>query len=179
NLYKFEEDRYGERTVRFLSFKNDKEHKLGETPIPDGRISVYRTVDEAAHLSYEGRSSFKYIPVDEKAELNIGAVSDVTVEPILMDYKTDQYLFDRKGNIRGWDEIRTFEVEVKNMRPVPVKIEIVRNFHSPYWDLKKSGDFGEFEKTDMDTVKFTLELPPLSEKKFEYTLTLYQGDRRN
>jgi len=179
NLYKFEEDRYGERTVRFLSFKNDKEHKLGETPIPDGSIRVYRTVDEAAHLSYEGRASFKYIPVDEKVELNIGAVSDVTVEPKLMDYKTDQYQFDRKGNIRGWDEIRTFEVEVKNMRPVPVKIEIIRNFHSPYWDLKKSGDFGEFEKTDLDTVKFTLELPPHSEKKFEYTLILHQGDRRN
>jgi len=179
NLYKFEDDRYGQNAVRFLSFKNDKKHKLGETPIPDGSIRVYRTVDESAHLSYEGRSSFKYIPVDEKVELNIGSVSDVTVEPKLMDYKTDNYMFDRKGNIRGWDEIRTFEVEVKNMRPVPVKIEIIRNFPSQYWDLKKSGDFGGFEKTDMDTVKFTLELPPHSEKKFEYTLTLHQGDRRN
>ncbi|MGD9873315.1 MAG: DUF4139 domain-containing protein [Kiritimatiellia bacterium] len=179
NLYKFEENRYGPRAVRFLSFKNDKEHKLGETPIPDGRISVYRTVDEAAHLSYEGRSSFKYIPVDEKVELNIGAVLDVTVEPKLMDYKTDQYLFDRKGNIRGWDEISSFEVEVKNMRPVAVKIEIIRNFSTQYWELEKSGDFGEFEKTDMDTVKFTLELPPHSEKIFKYKLTVHYGDRRD
>ena len=29
NLYKYEEQRYGPSVVRFLSFKNDKEHKLG------------------------------------------------------------------------------------------------------------------------------------------------------
>ncbi len=42
NLYKFEEDRYGPEVVRFLSFKNDKEHKLGRTPIPGGTLRVYR-----------------------------------------------------------------------------------------------------------------------------------------
>ena len=47
NLYKFEEDRYGPQVVRFLSFKNDKEHKLGATPIPDGTLKVYRTADAA------------------------------------------------------------------------------------------------------------------------------------
>ena len=38
NLYKYEEQRYGPSVVRFLSFKNDKEHKLGETPIPGGML---------------------------------------------------------------------------------------------------------------------------------------------
>ncbi|MHC4097057.1 MAG: hypothetical protein ACYSU3_13500 [Planctomycetota bacterium] len=38
NLYKYEQERYGNSTVRFLSFKNDEEHKLGETPIPGGML---------------------------------------------------------------------------------------------------------------------------------------------
>jgi hypothetical protein len=36
NLYKYEEERYGQNVVRFLSFKNDKEHKLGRRPSPAG-----------------------------------------------------------------------------------------------------------------------------------------------
>ena len=32
----------GASVVRFLSFKNDKEHELGETPIPGGMLKVYR-----------------------------------------------------------------------------------------------------------------------------------------
>ncbi len=64
NLYKYEQERYGPRVVRFLSFKNDVAHKLGQTPIPDGRRKVYRSVDEQRHLAYEGQSSFKDIPVD-------------------------------------------------------------------------------------------------------------------
>jgi hypothetical protein len=164
--------------VRFLSFKNDKEHKLGETPIPGGMLKVYRGVDDKEHLSYTGQSSFKYIPVDEDVELNLGAVANVVVEPTLMDYRTENYRFNNKGNISGWDEIRKFKIEVRNTREIGVKVEIQRNFNTPYWDLEKSGDFDEFEKVDVDTVKFTLILEPRTKKKFEYTLTTYHGVRR-
>ena len=178
NLYKYEEERYGRSVVRFLSFKNDEEHKLGETPIPGGMLKVYRSADEEGHLSYTGQSSFKYIPVDEDVELNLGPVANVVVEPTLMDFKTENYRFDRYRNIAGWDEIRTFKIEVRNTRELPVKVEIQRNFNTSYWKLKKSGDFDEFEKVDLDTVKFTLILEPRSAKKFEYTLTTYHGVRQ-
>jgi hypothetical protein len=178
NLYKYEEERYGQNVVRFLSFKNDKEHKLGETPIPGGMLKVYRTADEVGHLSYTGQSDFKYIPVDEDVELNLGPVANVVVEPRLMDYKTANYRFDRNRNIAGWDEIRTFKVEVKNTREIDVKIEIQRNFNTPYWKLTQTGEFGDFEQVDLDTVKFTLNLEPRSAKAFEYVLTTYHGVRR-
>lgn len=178
NLYKFEEERYGSSVVRFLNFKNDKEHKLGETPIPGGVLKVYRNIDKQGHLSYEGQSEFKYIPVDEDVELNLGAVANVVVEPKLMNFETDNYKFDKYGNIAGWDEIRKFKIEVKNTREVPVKVEIQRNFNTSYWDIKKSGDFGDFEKVDLDTIKFTLKIEPRSAKKFEYTLTTYHGTRQ-
>jgi hypothetical protein len=177
NLYRYEEDRYGPGVVRFLSFKNDEDHKLGQTPIPGGMLRVYRTADGQKHLSYVGQSSFKYIPVNEDVELNLGAVSDIVVEPTLMNLRTDNYRFDRDGNIAGWDEIRTFEVNVKNTREIPAKVEIRRNFGTPYWTIQQSGEFGQFEKVDVDTAKFTLVLPPRSQQKFQYTLTTYQGTR--
>jgi hypothetical protein len=140
NLFKYEQERYGNSVMRFLSFKNDEAHKLGQTPIPGGMLRVCRTVDEPGYLSYEGQSEFKYIPVNEKVELNLG-------------------------------------LEVKNTRPVAVKVEIQRNFPGQKWDLKSKGDCGTYEKVDFDTVKYTLELPPRSVKEFTYTLRTYQGKR--
>ena len=175
NLYKYEQERYRNNVVRFLSFKNDEEHELGETPIPGGMLKVYRGVGENGHLSYTGQSSFKYIPVDEEVELNLGPVADVVVEPKLMNFETEQYRFDNKGNISGWDEIRTFEIEVRNTRDIPVKVEIKRNFPTPYWRLKTSD---EYEKVDLDTVKFTLALQPRSKSRFEYVLTTCHGTRQ-
>jgi hypothetical protein len=177
NLYKYEEERYRSSVVRFLSFKNDQEHQLGRTPIPGGALKVYRAAGAQEHLSYTGQSSFKYIPVDEDVELNLGAVSDIVVEPTLMEVRTDNYRFDRNRNIAGWDEIRTFEIMVKNTRDIPVKVEIQRNFPTTYWTLQRSGQVEEYEKVDQDTVKFTLLLAPRSERKFQYTLTTYNGTR--
>ncbi len=177
NLYKYEEKRYGQSVVRFLSFKNDKEHKLGDTPIPGGMLKVYRGVDNERHLGYIGQSGFKYVPVDEDVELNLGPVADIVVEPKLMDFKTGSYRFDRKGNIAGWDEIRRFTIEVRNTRSIPAKVEIRRNFGTQYWMLQKGGQFDDFEKIDIDSVKFTVKLKPNSVKKFEYTLTTYHGVR--
>jgi hypothetical protein len=178
NLYKYEQRRYGNSVVRFLSFKNDKDHELGETPIPGGMLKVYRNIGDASHLSYTGQSSFKYIPVDEDVELNLGAVADVVVEPRLMNFKTENYRFDRRGDVSGWDEIRTFGIEVKNTRRIPTKLDIQRNFNTQYWNLTRAGDSGSFEKVDLDTVKFTLMLEPGSIRTFEYTLRTYHGVRQ-
>lgn len=177
NLYKHEEDRYGAQVQRFLSFTNDEEHKLGTTPIPDGTLTAYRRADAQGHLSYEGQSSFKYIPVNEEVELDLGPVENIVVEPVLMEARTENYRFDRDRDVAGWDEIETFEVKVKNTREVPAKIEIRRNFDTQYWTMKQAGQIDEFEKVDLDTVKFTLLLPARSERTFHYTLTTYQGVR--
>ena len=178
NLYKYEERMHGQAVVRYLSFKNDEKHKLGETPIPGGMLKVYRTVDDKQHLSYEGQSGFKYIPVGEDVELNLGPVRDVIVEPKLMDFCTDNYRFDTKGNVFGWDDIRTFHIKVKNTRSLPVKIEIKRNFPHQYWTLKNSSAAEKiYEKVDLDTIKYTLMLNPGEEKNIEYTVTFYEGSR--
>ena len=79
----------------------------------------------------------------------------------------------------GWDEMRTFKLEVKNTRAVGVDVEIQRNFGSSYWNLRKEGDFGSYEKVDMDTVKFTMTLDPRTSNTFHYTVTMRHGTRRD
>ena len=172
------QERYGDQVVRFLSFTNDEDHELGQTSIPGGDLKVYRTVGSRRHLSYVGQSSFKYIPVSEEVELNLGAVEDVVVEPTLMSEKTDNYRFDRHGNVAGWDDVRTFEVKVRNTRDIPAKVEIQRHFDTPYWTLAHTGESGAFEKVDADTVKFTLQLPPRTQQTFVYSVTCYRGTRQ-
>jgi hypothetical protein len=43
--------------------------------------------------------------------------------------------------------------------------------------MRKTAEADKFEKVDLDTVKFTVQLEAHSKKTFEYTLTFYQGVR--
>jgi hypothetical protein len=176
NLYKYEQERYGNSVIRFLSFTNDEKHELGKTPIPGGLLKVYRNLDKEDHLSYEGQSEFKYIPVNEDVELNLGAVANVVVEPKLMDFRTENYEYGSNGDITGWDEIRKFEIEVRNTRDVPIKVEIKRNFPTQYWQVTSPDKYEEF---DVDTIKYTLEMKPVSKQKISYTLRIYEGTRQD
>ncbi|MEJ2647537.1 MAG: hypothetical protein P8016_03895, partial [Sedimentisphaerales bacterium] len=176
NLYKYEEERYGNSVIRFLSFTNDEKHNLGETPIPGGMLKVYRNVDEEGHLSYTGQSDFKYIPVNEEVELNLGSVANVVVEPKTMDFKTENYRFDRNGNIIGWDEIRTYQIQVRNTRDIPIKVEIKRNFPNQFWQLTGNDDYEEYNST---SIKFTLEMNPESKQTVNYALRTYHGTRED
>jgi hypothetical protein len=178
NLYKYEEERYGTAVIRFISTRNDAAHKLGQTPLPDGLVKVYRSVDAASHLSYEGACDTRYIPVEQKAELNLGPARSVTVEPKLMDIRTENYTFDQNGNPNGFDQLETYRVTVKNQREVPIRVEVTRNFRHQYSEVDRPEGGVEFNREDLDTVKFTLELAPRTEKAFDYKVRYYEGERQ-
>jgi len=178
SLYKFDNERWGRQTMRFVSFANDPEHKLGETPIPDGNIKLFHQVDERQHLSYVGGSSFKYIPVGEKVELPMGAAQLVQVKPTLMETRTENYLFDDKGNISGWDERHNWELEVTNTRKLPAVIEITRGFGTSYWDVTYNGDGVSYEKHDATHARFELTVQPQTEQTFTYNVRIYYKKRQ-
>jgi hypothetical protein len=174
SLYKYDEERWGGRTTRFVKFANDKKHNLGQTPIPNGDVKIYGLADEQGHLSYIGGTSIKYIPVNEKVELNLGPARLVKVEPKLMDFKTEHYVFDNKGNVAGWDEVRTYKIEMTNARKQPIEIEITRGFDTAYWTLQTDM---RYEKYDATHARFKQELEPRSRRAFEYTVRTYHGLR--
>ena len=82
SLYQYDESRWGHQAQRFVSFTNDSEHELGQTPLPQGQIKLYAQVDDG--LGFIGDSKFKYIPVNEDVELHLGSARYVQVEPVLI-----------------------------------------------------------------------------------------------
>jgi hypothetical protein len=176
-LCKYDEQRWGDRTIRFLTFANDKEHKLGETPLPDGMVRVYGRADEQGHLSYVGGMDVKYIPVGAEIELELGPARLVEIKPVLMDYRTANYSFDAKGEVDGWDEVRTWKVEIVNARSLPVKVEVTRGYETPYWTLKLTDGSPAYRKHDATHARFELTVPPGQTQVFEYEVTTYHGVR--
>ena len=177
SLYKYDEQRWGTQAVRYLSFANDADHKLGETPLPDGMMRIYGRADAEGHLSYVGGTGVKYIPVGEEVELNLGPARLVEVKPTLMDFRTANYVFDANDNIAGWDEVRTWKIEIANARTVPVEIEATRGFETPYWTLPFDDEDVAYEKYDATHARFTLTVPVRAKRRFEYTVTTYYGVR--
>jgi hypothetical protein len=177
-LYKYDEERYGSTAHRFVSFANDEKHHLGHTPLPNGEIKIYRTVDPEKHLSYLGGTNVKYIPVNEKVEMDLGAARDVKIKPRLMDIRTENYLLNDQGNIAGWDELRTWKFTVDNTRGLPAEIEITRGFGTPYWSLTTESGAVNYRKHDATHGRFTLRVSPRVKVEFTYTLRTYHGKRQ-
>ncbi|MHC4727688.1 MAG: DUF4139 domain-containing protein [Planctomycetota bacterium] len=176
SLYKYDEQRWGNQTIRFVKFENDEEHNLGQTPIPNGDVKIYGKADSEGFLSYVGGTKIKYIPVDEEVELNLGPSRLVKVEPKLMDFKTDNYKFDRRGNVAGWDEIRNWKIEISNTRELPIEIEITRGFGTVYWTIQSDA---AYEKYDATHARFEVNLESQTKHTIEYTVTTYHGTRED
>jgi len=183
SLYKYDEERWGKQAIRFVKFANNEEHNLGDTPIPNGDVRIFGQADDSGSLSYIGGTSVKYIPVDEEVELNLGPARLVKLKLILMDFKTANYKFDKNDNTAGWDEIRTWKIEITNTRELPIDIEITRGFGTAYWtlvyvDIASVADNAiSYEKYDATHARFELKLKPRSKRTFEYTVTTYHGVR--
>ncbi|MBN2138849.1 MAG: DUF4139 domain-containing protein [Sedimentisphaerales bacterium] len=177
NLYKYDEDRWGTATIRFVKFSNDEDHNLGDTPLPDGTFRIFAQTDEGGELSYVGWTNVKYIPVNEEVELNLGAARLVKVEPVLVDFATANYRFDGDSNIAGWDEIRTWKIGIANTRNLGVDIEITRSFGTPYWKLDSAGADAGWEKHDATRARVELKLDPQTKRTLEYKVTTFHGAR--
>lgn len=176
NLYRYEEERYGKRPVRFLLFANDRAHGLGKEPLPAGQVKVFRRLDGQGRLAYVGGQEIRYAPVGDEVALQLGAAEEVAVIPTVMEKATDNYEW-RDNKIAGWDEHLAWRVEVKNFRDVPVRVEVRRRVPAASWEIRQAGDAGRYEKIDKNTIQYTLELPPHGRKEFLYRLTLHQGTR--
>jgi hypothetical protein len=175
NRYKYDESRYGNRPVRFITFVNAGSGTREASPLPAGDIIVYRNTGPNGRLGYEGRSRIPYVAPGETVELNLGAVSDVIVEPTLLDAASDRYAFDRKGNISGWDEIHAWKIEIYNTRPVPVQVQVDRHAPTSEWDVDYDPGKDAFRKIDKRTFRFKKTLAAGESKTIEYTITSHHG----
>lgn len=116
----------GAPPVRVVKIRNDEEHGLGNSSLPEGPISVFRR-DPAGRLIYVGDSIFPYAAVGQEVEFVAGPLPDVVVEERFMAtrkrdiefHEATQYLIAKVVE-------RDYKVEVRNRDGVARKLELLQ-----------------------------------------------------
>ena len=171
SYYKFEKERWGEQVIRFYQFTNSVANKLGKEPLPNGAVKAFRFVSDDSLYAFVGRTSVKYIPIDEFVELELGNDLEVSVKPTLMDWQKTELRFNQNGNVIGWTTKETWEMEVQNSKDIPVRVDIRRNF-SGDWTLTTQA---KYENLDSTKTKFLVPLAPRAKQKLSYELVTRHG----
>ncbi len=171
SYYKFEVERFGDQVMRYYQFTNSVANKLGKEPLPDGAVKAFRFTTDDKLYAFVGRTSVKYIPIDEFVELELGNDLEVAVKTVLMDWQKTDVQFDNNGNVAGWTTKETWEIEVQNSKEIPVTIDIRRNFAGD-WTLTSAQ---KHENVDKTKVKFVLPLASRAKQKFTYELVTKHG----
>jgi hypothetical protein len=88
--------------MRYYQFTNSVANKLGKEPLPDGAVKAFRFTTDDKLYAFVGRTSVKYIPIDEFVELELGSDREVLVKPTLINWTKTDLAFDNNGNVKGW-----------------------------------------------------------------------------
>ncbi len=141
--YRYRPQEYGEQLVRMYLLTNNKDSKLGTSPLPDGVVRVFRDNGRDG-LSYLTQQSVKYIPIGDKIELSLGPDPEVIFEWIKLKtqrsdiwfqvngvnvfHKLDEQGFKAEPNMTvvGWDDNEVYSQRVRNYTTKSIEIEIRR-----------------------------------------------------
>jgi hypothetical protein len=144
--YRYRPAEYGDQLVRMYLLTNDKPSKLGETPLPDGTVRVFRDNGRDG-LSFLTSQSIKYIPIGDKIELNLGPDPNVIFELIkLRSYRDNIWMLEGGVNVyrrvddgggiqirvdssvAGWDDHEIYTQRIRNYSAKPIEVEVRRPF---------------------------------------------------
>jgi hypothetical protein len=171
SLYKFEREVWGDSVMRFYQFTNSSDAHLGNEPLPDGTVFAFRTVSDDLLSAFVGRTSVKYIPIDEVVELELGRDLEVAIRPVLLNWTKGDIAFDNDGNVSGWTTKETWDIEVQNSKEIPVVVDLRRRFAGD-WSLETRDIYTAI---DAQRVKFVLPLAPRQRQSIEYLVTTRHG----
>src|SRR5205814_1124172 len=76
--YRYRQPEYGDQLVRMYLMTNDKDSKLGATPLPDGVVRVFR--DNGSFRSRLAPRLYDYQTVEFTTSLDAGKKSDLRFE---------------------------------------------------------------------------------------------------
>jgi hypothetical protein len=177
-LYRYRPHQYGPRPVRFFILANDAEHKMGESPLPDGIIRVFRENGRDG-LSFFVAQSVKYIPIKEKIELNVGKDDQIVYERVVLDLTRQNFIYDETPppppRVAGWDETRKWQEEVRNYRAKPIKLEIRHVLPGDVDFSMEPGQAQGLKLFDFQTPEYVMEVPARKTLKWLSSGTFHLG----
>ena len=185
--YRYRPQEYGDQLVRMYLLANDKDSKLGTTPLPDGTVRVFRDNGRDG-LSYLAEQAVKYIPIGDKIELNLGRDPNVIFELIKLRASRDDIWMHINGTdifrrvdgavqievnsaVVGWDEHGVYTQRIRNYTAKPIDLEIRRTF--PGHNVFRS----QLKPTlhDFQTVQFTATVEPAKKADLLFEIVRKQG----
>jgi hypothetical protein len=186
--YRYRAAEYGDRLVRMYILTNDKDSKLGSTPLPDGTFRLFRQNGRDG-LGFLVALPIKYVPIGDKIELNLGVDPEVICELVKtrsrrdtiwmhvqganLFQRVDQPGFDVRVNstVAGWDEHSLFAQRVRNYTKKPIDVEIRRSFDGDVVFRSKL----PAKNHDYRTVEYTATVQPAARAELLYEIVHRQG----
>ena len=163
--YRMRAHQYGPRPVRFFVWKNDEEHGLGGSPLPNGRIRLFRENGKDG-LSYLGEQLVRYVPVRADIEVNLGPDDLVVYETKRDGTRRFNFRFHNK-HVIGWDEETVWRSVIRNYRKKPIRFELRRQWPGDV-------DYDSEMKTtlfDYQTTEVVLNVPARDRREIVATVT--------
>ena len=172
-LYRMRAHQYGPRPVRFFIWRNDDEHKLGESPLPDGRVRIFRMNGQDG-LSFVGEQIIRYVPIKAAIEVNLGPDDLVVYESRRMATVRFNFHFDRHGRVNGWDQRTRYHDIVRNYRTKPITFEMRRRWDG---DIDYESE-NETKLFDYRTVETTLTIGARDRGHYPFEIVQHHGTNR-
>ena len=188
--YRYRVNEYGDQLVRMFLMTNDEESGMGESPLPDGVVRLFKRNDTGS-LSYLTQQSVKYIPIGDKIELNLGADPNVVFDLIDLRVYRDNIWgtirpkvrrrfddpgvrIEDRGRVEGWDEHTVYAQRVRNYTGKPIDLEIRRAFGGDATFISRI----DTESHDFQTVQFSAQLDADESRDLVYELIQRRGSNQ-
>ena len=185
--YRYRPAEYGPQLVRIFLLRNDQASSLGETPLPDGIVRLFRDNGRNG-LSFVTQQPINYVPIGQEIELNLGSDPEVIHEHIRLTGWRDNFWFHRSGvnvyfspqeghrieakdNVVGWDDHQVWVERIRNYREKPISVEIRRSFSG---HVLFRSDLGP-TLHDYRTPQFCARVKAGEKRELSYELVIHQG----
>ena len=185
--YRYRPDEYGDQLVRMYLLTNDKESKLGTTPLPNGEVRVFRNNGRNG-LSFIASQTIKYVPIGDKIELNLGPDPEVIFELIKLKASRDNIWMQIRGanvfrqvgggvvieansTVAGWDDRDLYTQRIRNYTPRLIEVEVRRSYDG---DVRFRSALKP-KLHDFRTVEFTATVEPGKRVDLLHEIVTKQG----
>lgn len=141
--YRYRPAEYGNQLIRLYLLTNNEESELGESPLPDGVVRVFRDNGRDG-LSFLTAHTIKYVPIGDKIELPLGVDPDVIFELVKLRAWRDNIWMnvhganvfrrvddgnieiDVRSSVAGWDDHAVYTQRIRNYTDKAIEIEVRR-----------------------------------------------------
>ena len=198
--YRYRPRQYGDRLARLLLMTNDEASDLGQSPLPNGTVNVFREknieqVDRgeapATSLSFLARQSVDYIPIGEDIELDLGTDPDVGFERVVERIFRDDIWLKQRGvnvyrrvdepgidiadrsTVEGWTRHAVVSRRVRNDTPRPITVEVRETIAGDADFISRLDP----ERFDNDTLVLRMRVAPAEEFAARYEVATKHGYR--